>query len=144
MWGIGRLKTRKKEHARKSKTLEDWISDAKEGELEKEENELEADVEGRPREVLDHQDRPRIEEECSPEEATLYRSVVMRMNYLAIDRPDLQWSVRRCAKHMSRPRKEDFEKLKREARYLKGSPRGKCRFGFAKKEEKIQVQTDSD
>ena len=27
-----------------------------------------------------------------------YRSVVMKANYLAMDRPDVQWAVRRCAK----------------------------------------------
>ena len=48
-----------------------------------------------------------------------YRSVVMKMNYIAMDRPGLQWSVRRCAKAMSSPKESDRTRLKRIAMYLR-------------------------
>ena len=64
----------------------------------------------------------------------MYRSIVMKLNYLAMDRPELQWSVRRCAKSMSSPTDEDMERLKRIGRYLEGRPRVRISmmFGYSK------------
>ena len=52
-------------------------------------------------------------------EITKYRSIVARLNYLAQDRPDIQFAVRECAKEMSSPTSEGLEKMKRIGRYLK-------------------------
>ena len=74
----------------------------------------------------------------------MYRSIVMKLNYLAMDRPDIQWSVRRCAKTMSAPNAEDFERLKRIGRYLKGKPRIRVAMPFKLGKEEIVVKTNSD
>ena len=37
-------------------------------------------------------------------EATRYRALVARLNYLALDRPDIQFAVKDAAKRMSAPR----------------------------------------
>ena len=74
----------------------------------------------------------------------MYRSIVMKLNYLAMDRPELQWSVRRCAKNMSSPTDEDMEILKRIGRYLKGRPRVRITMKFKHNKEEITVKTDSD
>ena len=52
------------------------------------------------------------------DEHILYRSATMRLCYLALDRPDLQFSSKELARWMQRPTVGDFEGLKRAARYL--------------------------
>ena len=61
-----------------------------------------------------------------------------------MDRPELQWSVRRCAKKMTSPNTEDMERLKRIGRYLKGKPRVRSTMMFKQGKEEITVKTDSD
>ena len=74
----------------------------------------------------------------------MYRSIVMKLNYLAMDRPELQWPVRRCAKKMAAPNVEDMERLKRIGRYLKGNARVRNVMSFKQSKEEITVKTDSD
>ena len=64
---------------------------------------FEVEVDGRSKEDLNHKIKKEESRDCSEQETKLYRSVVMKLNYLAMDRPDLQWAVRRCAKNMSSP-----------------------------------------
>ena len=56
-------------------------------------------------------------------EATSYRALAARLNYLAADRVDLQFATKCVAKHMSSTREHDWVALKRVGRYLRGSPR---------------------
>ena len=46
-----------------------------------------------------------------------------RANYLAADRPDVQYAVKEVCRRMAKPAKSDWQKLVRLARYLKGAPR---------------------
>ena len=62
--------------------------------------------------------------------ATEYRSLAARANYLASDRPDMQFSVKESCQHMSEPTLGGRRKLKRLARYLAGSPRLVSHFEF--------------
>jgi hypothetical protein len=80
--------------------------------------------------VLSHPggDKKTIEEEEQSEElqgqeATRFRAVAARSNYLAADRPDIQYSVKEICRRMAKPVKSDWNKLVRLARYLKGSSR---------------------
>ena len=84
------------------------------------------------------------EEELKAEEATLYRSVVARFNYLAPDRHDIMYSVRECAKGMARPKVKDMTKLKRIARYVLGAKRSKTHLWNQPMPKTIDVHTDSD
>ena len=59
----------------------------------------------------------------SEREATLYRAIAARLNYLAQDRVDVQFAAKDAAKPISRPAAMDWLKLKRVARYLAGAPR---------------------
>jgi len=52
-----------------------------------------------------------------------FRSVVARANYLAHDRPDIQYAVKELCRKMSRPTRRDWHKLKKVCRYLRGRPR---------------------
>ena len=57
------------------------------------------------------------------QEAGYYRSVVMRIGYLSMDRPDMLRTVRELAKGLTSPTSFHWSLLKRAARYLKGVPR---------------------
>ena len=67
------------------------------------------------------------EEEQSPElvgtDATRFRAVVARANYLAADRPDIQYVVQEICRKMAKPVRGECQKLVRLARDLKGAPR---------------------
>ena len=74
---------------------------------------------------------PGIREHLTPEgdkalegaTATLYRSMVMRLNYLAQDRPDIQFACKELARGMSSPTEGHWQPLKRLGRYLISKPR---------------------
>ena len=53
-----------------------------------------------------------------PAEATSYRGITARANYLAVDRPDLVYSVKELCRGMAKPTKVYWHKLKRLGRYL--------------------------
>ena len=57
------------------------------------------------------------------EEASLYRSIAMRIGYLSSDRPDMLRTVRELAKGLKEPTQYHWGLLKRAGRYLKGMPR---------------------
>ena len=82
--------------------------------------------------------------ELSTQDATKYRALAARLNYLAADRTDLQYAVRRCAKRMTQPTAEDQERMKRVARYLQGRRTLDQVMKFKKRSQAIRVQTDSD
>ena len=63
------------------------------------------------------------EEELEEGDKTRYRAIAARCNYLAIDRPDLQYAAKEACRTMSCPRKGDMVKLKRIGRYLIGRMR---------------------
>ncbi len=80
----------------------------------------------------------------SPADATLYRRAAARINYVALDRPDLSFASRVASSRMSNPMEGDDQVIKRIIRYLKGKPRVAIRYRFQDESEKITVFTDSD
>ena len=52
-----------------------------------------------------------------------YRSLTARLNYLAADRPDIQFAVKELCRSMSSPRELDWTRLVKVAKYLKTRPR---------------------
>ena len=84
------------------------------------------------------------EEEMQGEEATLYRSVVARLNYLSPDRQDIVYAVRECAKGMANPKQRDLVKLKRICRYLLGAKAVKMHLWVQAMPNNIEVHTDCD
>ena len=44
------------------------------------------------------------DEELDADEARRFRAITARLNYLAVDRVDLQYSVKEAARHMSSPK----------------------------------------
>ena len=58
-----------------------------------------------------------------PEDATRFRGAVARLNYMAIERPDVQVSVNELARSVSCPKVVDLATLNGEIAYLAGMPR---------------------
>jgi len=75
---------------------------------------------------------------------TIYRSIVAKANYLAADRPDIQFAVKECAKHMSNPTEESWIKLKKLARYLKGKPRSVTKYYWQEATSKLTIFSDAN
>ena len=86
--------------------------------------------------------------EVSPDlessEATEYRAIAARLNYLSLDRPDIQYAAKNVARFMSAPKQYDWKALKRVGRYLRGAGRFVQQFEWQDIPETITAYTDSD
>ena len=76
--------------------------------------------------------------------ATKYRAVTARLNYLAQDRPDIQYAVKEAARRMAMPRRGDWMAIKRIARYLIGAPRAVQHSHWQCLPSELDVYVDSD
>ena len=65
-------------------------------------------------------------DELPAAEATRYRAIGARCNYLQRDSADIQYSVKEVCRLMSRPTTQSWEMLKRVGQYLKKGGRGSC------------------
>ena len=79
-----------------------------------------------------------------PSSATRYRQLIARCNFIAQDRPDVQYAVKEAAKGMSSPKKSDWEKLMRIGQYLRGKPRYVIKLVAQKDVCSINAFGDSD
>ena len=62
-------------------------------------------------------------EYLDPGEANKFGALTARLNYVAADRPDLQFAVKECARHMARPHVARWHLQTKIARYLLYRPR---------------------
>ncbi len=84
------------------------------------------------------------EEEMTKEDAREYRAIVARLNYIASDRPDIQFAVKETARNMSSPKKRDWPAVKRIGKYLKGRPRLVLKYNWQSQLNTVVTYTDSD
>ena len=77
-------------------------------------------------------------------DAKLFRSVAAILNYMSIDRPDVQYAVKETARLMARPRVCDWRPLRKIARYLIHRPRVALIFNWQRRQSQIDGYTDSD
>ncbi len=77
-------------------------------------------------------------------QATSYRSLTVRLSYLAQDRPDRQFSCKELAKGISSPTEGDWLKLKRLGRYLIDKPRVVLNFDFQSKVTFLDSRVDTN
>ena len=91
------------------------------------------------------------EKEEKPDEVLLsagdsqkFRSVAARVNFLAQDRPDLQYASRRVSQHKSNPTTESMVMLKRIGRHLRGAARCVQYFHWSSEDEDLLGFADSD
>ena len=90
---------------------------------------------------------PETEEESpllSPKDASAFRGMAARANYLALDRADIQFAVKEVARRMARPREADWQLLKRLARYLITAPRAVATFTWQHRQSAVDVYVDAD
>ena len=78
------------------------------------------------------------------EQTTLYRSLVMRAQFLAQDRADLSEAVKSLTRKMKAPNESDMKDLKRVGRYLVGRPRVANVYHPQRPTNVIKVNADSD
>ena len=87
------------------------------------------------------------EEDAGPltgRDATSYRALSARANYLALDRTDIQYAVKEICRGMSAPTKGDLRKLRRLGRYLIEHPRVVIKYRTQGKVGELQGYSDSD
>ena len=82
--------------------------------------------------------------ELAPDEAFQYRSLAARFNFLAGDRPDIQFASKEICRSMAQPMLSDWVRVKKLARYLKGHPRHVLKFGWQDCPGEINVYVDTD
>ena len=77
-------------------------------------------------------------------DASRFRGLAARANYLASDRTDLMYSVKEICRHMATPTVGALKKLKRLGRYLLGNARMTTRYEWQGEETEITGYSDSD
>ena len=85
-----------------------------------------------------------ISEDMKPEEASRYRMLVARLDYLASDRPDIQYAVKEASKTMAKPQMHHWSLLKRAGKYLIDAPRVIQRFKWQRVMNTVSGDSDFD
>ena len=96
---------------------------------------------------IDGQEEIDKEEECEEitgADITRFRGVAARCNYLAFDRPDIQYATKEICREMSKPTTGSLRRLRRLGQYLKGKPRLVWDFDMQEPCLTIDVYSDSD
>ena len=83
-------------------------------------------------------------EKLNPQEATLYRALAARANYLTLDRPDTAFTTKELCRDCAAPTRESVQRLKRLVRYLVGHRRLVWLFRFQQAPSKLQCFVDTD
>ena len=83
-------------------------------------------------------------EHMDKHDVSRYRALSARLNYLSLDRPDLQVAAKQASRCMATPRVSDWALLKRTARYLVGCPRSVQTFRWQVPPTMVTTFTDSD
>ena len=80
----------------------------------------------------------------SVQEVSRYRSLVMRANYLSLDRPDVSYTAKELARKMSEPNQDDWVGLKRLVRFLHHRARLVWSFRQQPEPDSLRMFSDSD
>ena len=83
-------------------------------------------------------------EELGQAEASPYRMLAARLNYLSQDDPALQFSAKEACRRMAKPRERDFNKVKRLCRFMLGATPAVWKYPWQESEAALNVYTDSD
>ena len=82
--------------------------------------------------------------ELSPEDATLFRAMAARANYMSQDRPDCSFVAKELCREFAVPTRNSFDRLERLCRYLLGVPRLVFHFPWQPKQSQFQIWVDTD
>ena len=83
-------------------------------------------------------------EDMEPKQASLFRAIVARVNFLAQDRCDILFASKECSRHMSSPKNGSWAALKRIGRYLIGRPRVVTRYTWQDPQCDLTAYSDSN
>ena len=97
-----------------------------------------------PGEESKHWQEDEDEKLLGPNLSSEYRAIAARANFLAMDRPDIQYPVKEICRAMSNPTVGDKKKLKRLARYLLQVHRIVSHFEFQESPGELAGFSDSD
>ena len=97
-----------------------------------------------PYERVTHEELSRPEVWLHGEEATKYRAVVARANYLSQDRSDIRYAVKELSRSMSQPTELAMGRLKRLGRYLACHPRLTQKYQKQNAMPYLDVWVDTD
>ena len=78
------------------------------------------------------------------EQLQQYHTLAARLNFYALGRLDLVYSVKELMRKLSKPTKDDLVKLKRAARYLLSSPRLVVEYPWRALSDVLTIYTDAD
>jgi hypothetical protein len=84
------------------------------------------------------------ERKLGGKEASQYRAIVARANYLCQDRSDIQFAVKELCRAMSEPSQANWVALKRLGRYLVDKTRMTILFGYQEAVKELTIWTDTD
>ena len=87
------------------------------------------------------EDEGEEEEALHGAEATAFRGIAARCNYLQPDRPDIQYATKEVCRLMSRPTATAWEMLKRIGHYLKGRPRLVWKYAWQGSQEILDAHS---
>lgn len=90
--------------------------------------------------VKEGEEDPHLDQEAS----TKYCQLITRCNFIAQDRPDVQYAVKEAARGMTSPKRSDREKLLRIGKNLLGTPRYVITFPAQKDVCTINAYGDHD
>merc|ERR1712026_220358 len=77
-------------------------------------------------------------------ERTAFRALSARCNYLAQDRPDIQYATKEVCRAMQNPTDKDWSKVRRIGRYLSGAMRLVYKFGRQGKQTSLTGYSDTN
>ena len=84
-------------------------------------------------------------QDLSEEDATAFRALAARANYLAADRADLMFSTKELCREFSRPSRGSFIKLRRVVNYLVGASRLVWTYAWCTDDcNKLHAYSDTD
>ena len=83
-------------------------------------------------------------DELTGREREMYRSICMRIQCLAQDRPEIQFAAKEAARVMQSPAVGGWQALKRIVRFLIGAPWLVVEYNRQAERKTIEVYTDSN
>ena len=95
------------------------------------------------RRIEEHVAQIENSEKLTSAESTSYRSLVMKLAYVAQDRVDNAEAIKCLTRYMKEPRKGHMQELKRLGRYLVKNRRCVLTYTRQKSDAKLQVHVDS-
>ena len=92
----------------------------------------------------EEEEQPGDEIELEAKEAKEFRAVAVRVDYLNLDCPDLQFPIKQSSRAMAKPVRGSWRKLKRVARYMLGIAAVVWVFAWQEEPEHSHTLADSD